>query len=342
MIIFRTDGNAVIGSGHVMRCLAIAQACRRREECCFVVADGSFAPKIEEEGFPVTVLNTDCTVTEEELPFFIKIVKEKRPTHIVVDSYYVTGRYFDALRQCGAQVIYIDDLAQSVFSVDKLVNYNVYADKNTYLNLYNAIEEKAPQLYLGTQYAPLREEFANLIPPKQPRVCNDVLISTGGADPIHLAIGLVKQIKEDRRKNSWAYHIVVGSHNQDCESIEKLAQELPNVIIHKDVKQMAQLMRRCNIAVSAAGSTLYELCACGIPTITYCLADNQKKGMDAFSAKGLMQSLGDLRGVKDAPERVLDAVSRLAAQYDLRKTMASAMRTMVDGCGADRLADCLI
>ena len=100
---------------------------------------------------------------------------------------------------------------------------------------------------------------------------------------------------------------------------------------------MKLLMRMCDIAVSAVGSTLYELCACGIPTITYVVADNQIPGAEAFERMGMVVSLGDIRGRENVECDVIRMVLDMARDLKKRQYMSRRMQDMVDGYGAKRL-----
>ena len=101
---------------------------------------------------------------------------------------------------------------------------------------------------------------------------------------------------------------------------------------------MKALICSCDLAVSAAGSTMYEIAACGVPMIAYILADNQIPGAKTFAKLGLAVSCGDLRNKENAATILMDAVDRTAKNYVLRKQISEKMQNMVDGFGADRLA----
>ena len=130
--------------------------------------------------------------------------------------------------------------------------------------------------------------------------------------------------------------------SQDYNDILNELSGTQNIIVHKDVKDMLSLMCSCDIAVSAAGSTLYELCACGVPTITYVLADNQINGEKSFVESGSMISIGDIRTDKMYCNKMIDQIINLSRDYDLRKVISKKQGMITDGCGADRLADLLI
>ena len=341
MILFRVDGNKIIGSGHVMRCLSIADAFRNvKQECCFAVADDAFVNIIEQRGYKAIILGTDYRKMDDEISYLKKYIDELHIDRIIVDSYYVTREYLIALKTL-VHVTYIDDLASFAYPVDCITNYNVYSKELDYLGLYSGSNIEFPHLFFGLKYVPLRDEFKKTSCQKAPKQCKDVLISTGGADPLHLALEMVRYIKE-KAAFEYRYHFLIGAMNQDKKEIEELVKGLENINLHINVTNMRELMCECDMAISAAGSTLYELCACGVPTITYVLADNQILGAKAFNAQGLMKSLGDIRICKNAPERLFEAVKQLDADWVGRKSMSRRMQELVDGYGADRLVDELL
>jgi len=343
MIVFRADANKKIGSGHVMRCLSLANAFRKSEkECCFVMAEDSFFEPVKQRGFAVEVLQTKFDSMEDELFQLNELLKMLCPEKVIVDSYYVTEKYLQVLK-AKYSLTYIDDLAIFAYPVNQLVNYNAYGVDVDYQSLYRNAGILLPERYLGIEYAPLRDEFKKLERHIQPIRCQNVLISTGGADLIHLALRCVRYLQVNPKAyEEYCFHFVLGAMNPDISEIEMIAKQLRNVQLHKNVKNMEVLMQRCDLAVSAAGSTLYELCACGIPTITYILADNQIPGAEAFEKRKLMISMGDLRDVEDAPRKVFCKVHELAGDYERRKQQAALMQEMVDGCGAERLAKALL
>lgn len=343
MILFRADGNEMIASGHIMRCLSIAQAAEAvGEECCFVMADRSFSVVVENAGIKVFYLDTDFKHMQEELKAFIHVLEKTRPRCVVVDSYYVTKKYLEEIRKYST-IVYIDDLGSFAYPVDILVNYNIYGEKINYTQMYHAQNKSEPKLLLGPGYAPLRKEFKNQGKKQQPKQVKDILVSTGGSDYEHVALKLAQYLVAHRDSNNYKYHFLLGALNPDISKLTKLAESFPSLIeLHQNVKHVEQLMQKCDIAVSAAGSTLYELCACGIPTITYVLADNQILGARTFFEKGLMLYVGDCRSDKSFTECVVQTVGELAKDYLLRERIAGQLHALVTGNGAEKLVKDLI
>lgn len=338
MIVFRADANAEIGTGHVMRCLSLADAVAAQGQVChFVLAQDDFAALVRQRGFPCTVLHTDYTDMVGELPALECLAQKLMPSHIIADSYFVTSPYLLSLGKL-AKLAYIDDMAAFAYPVDLLINYNIYADAEIYRALYQKEGCPLPAMLLGTSYAPLRTMFQNLPGHPQPNRIKRVLVSTGGADPLHIAARMVYYLLQNFAcRRGREYHFVLGAANPDAGEIKKMAMQESWLKVHQNVQDMASLMCACDAAISASGSTLYELCACGLPTVTYALADNQLPAARTFAEMGLMLSAGDYREQKHFFAGLFTLLNELDNNVEQRGVMAEKMQAQIDGRGAERL-----
>lgn len=329
MILIRADANEHIGAGHIMRCLTIAKAFAARGEALqFVTADHSADALIHCAGFENVCLNSRWQdMSDEDMG---GVVREYRPKLVLVDSYSVTPAYFDRL-SAEARVAYIDDLNSCTWNVDDLINYNIFASALD----YSGYEKTRTRLLLGPVYAPLREEFRG-IAERRIQPVTDIFVSAGGADPAGITESIIEHVCPDIPDAT--FHMVVGALNPRADSIVELAQRHGNVRLHINEQHMSLLMQRCDMAIAAAGATLYELCACGTPTITYTMADNQLLAAQTFDRKGIMVSAGDCRIDRRFIEHLALESNRLIKSADLRREMSGRMRETVDGKGADRLA----
>lgn len=333
MILIRADANEHIGAGHIMRCLSIASSLRAMGETVkFVTADHKADRLLD--GFSTYCLESEWANMESELPALCDMVKKEKPSLLLIDSYYVTESYFQRLHGL-VRVAYLDDLNQSCWDVDYLINYNIFAN----LYDYSTYEEKRTQLLLGTRYVPLRDEFKNCPKHKIDKVL-DVLVSAGGADPEciteKIISGICYGMKEVR------FHFVIGALNPRLDKINALAAGKDNIVLHINEKRMSELMKNCDLAISAAGTTLYELCATGIPTIAYSIADNQLFAMEQFDKQGIMLSAGDCRGVVGFADRVKTIIEKIVDDRALREELSEKMHNLVDGNGATRIVASLL
>lgn len=334
MILFRADANPTIGSGHVMRCLSIAGAYKKHgHEVLFITADHNADNLIERFGFDHVCLESKWDDITGETDQLKGIIKENNPSLLFVDSYSVTQSYFNAISQF-TKLVYMDDLNDLTWNVDAIINYNVYSTSLDYSNY----EGTRTKLILGPQYAPLREEFRR-IPAKQIKDVTDIFVSAGGSDPECITIKLIKDICPIFENIK--FHFVVGSLNPRIEEIKGLSLNHPNVILHINENNMSGLMQQCDLAISASGSTLYELCACGVPTITYSLADNQLLAMKQFEQQGLMKCAGDCRYNDGFTNKIKEILEILISNSDQRRNMSSKMQKLVDGLGVEHIFEAL-
>lgn len=334
MILIRADANKEIGSGHIMRCLTLASAfVDAGEKVLFITADHRADSMLQSRGYDSVCLDTDWTKMEVEISRLVPIINENNPLFILVDSYYATVGYFKKLKGI-VKTVYFDDLNDYICDVDTLINYNIYG---TVLD-YSAYCEKQTRLLLGPSFAPLRDEFRGLDRFRIKDNVTDILVSAGGSDPHNVSEKIISRICP--QFENIRFHVLVGSLNNRLEYLKSLEKD--NVVLHVDEKNMCKLIHQCDIAISAAGVTLYELCACGIPTITYTLADNQLLGAGEFSKQGLMICVGDSRNGYDFIEPLEVELNRLIADKGIRQEMSSRMQNVVDGKGVSRIVEALL
>ena len=116
----------------------------------------------------------------------------------------------------------------------------------------------------------------------------------------------------------------------------------PNIRLHRNVENMADLMLLCDIAITAGGSTMYELCACRLTAVSFSFADNQLPGVLCMDRNGLIPYAGDVRvEKKDTFKDMLELLQGLKVDYKKRKKIEALMQSFVDGLGGQRLADAI-
>lgn len=260
----------------------------------------------------------------------------------------------------------MDDIYAFSYPVDMLINYNIYGEEMGYEKDAAFADTK---LLLGTEYVPLREEFSagagyaqsrkelsaeteNVTPAEdrlhqtaeQGRTADGgILITTGGSDSFNLAGQLLMEaMKYDALKEK-EYHVVSGSLNPHIGELQALAQKHENIHIHCNVTNMAELMAESEVALSAGGSTLYELCAVGVPVIAFSFAENQERLVQTFVKRGIAQYGGNYR--TDGNKMIQNTIAGLETLLEdknLRTEYRKKARTLVDGKGADRIAEAII
>lgn len=335
-VFVRVDGNEIIATGHVMRCLSIAEALRKLgAEVVFVVADDRPGELITGKGFQMDVLNTIWNDLNQETEILCEYIKKNHVDVLLLDTYYVTKEYLQILSQY-TKIIYIDDLKRFDYPVNTIIHYSPFAKEEEYRKLYKE-EGSFPRILCGGEYIPLREEFAYQ-PYEVKETVSKVLITTGGTDQLNVAGNLLNRLLENKVPASLEYHVIIGCFHSDKEGLQKLAGKYTNIFVHENVRNMSDFMRDCDVAISAGGTTLYELCACGIPTICLEVADNQQ-GAVIWQQQDYMEYAGN--AYMDMESCIKQCEKSLIKYMDnkkVREQRSHRMQTLVDGRGAMRIA----
>ena len=360
MLLIRADANNKIGLGHVMRCLTIAEAAEKAGiQTVFLIADDGAEELLKERGQAYHILHTDFADMEGELPALYEAVEnctktEYRATSIqeaenivesddrsqivfLLDSYQITAKYVQNLKnrlnKNHIQLALMEDYGNSLYQADILINYNIYGTDFSY-------EKNAPKTLLGCRYMPLRQAFVQQKYEVRERVKN-LLITTGGSDTYRIGAQLAKLLadKQFADNSNLSLHIVCGKFSQSREELLQLANRKENIIIHTDVKEMWTLMSQCDVAISAAGTTLYELCAIGIPTICFSFAENQILPGTAFAAHTPIPYAGDYEQNPNAMfATILTKLEDLCTMpQPERERISTRLRGIVDGKGPERI-----
>ena len=334
MIWIRADGGKEIGTGHVMRCLSIADALRQLgEQVCFLLADSSAVPLLERQNQEYRILNSSYRHPEEELEALMPLLAESQSSVFLADSYYVTDTYLRRIRD-HMPVCYMDDRGILGLPVDLLINYNIFADAS----LYEYPGADKTSYLLGTEYAPLRREFKEVCYQVREKV-RRVLLTTGGSDKYNLAGRILEEVLTNEETRNLEYCVVSGVYNEYLPALLDIEKKHPGVQVLNNVTDMPELMRACDIAVTAGGSTMYELSAVGVPIICFSFVDNQEKIVEGFRNRDIVCFGGDyLRQGEGMVRDVAAHIGLLCGSAELRKNYSRRQKALVDGQGAMRIA----
>lgn len=339
MIGIRTDANRKIATGHIMRCMNIAdEIIKMEKEVIFFVADEESASFVNERGFDCEILHSSWEHPIDEIDRLAGIIKEKAVDSMLFDSYSFDAKYFEALRAVsGIKIIYMDDLCRETMPVDTVINYNIYAGELNYRDRYG----EGVDLMLGPVYAPLRHQFTE----EYGKTCNippNVLISAGGGDVCDILVDILEEAENTPELKKVDLHVIIGSMSDDERDLMRLAWCCDNIFIHRNVSQMAKLMSECDAAVSASGVILSELCCMKIPTIEFAIADNQLLNARYYGDHGIMIAAGDIRENRETVvKRIVRELSELMSDKKRLADMRAGMEGICDGHGAKRIAEAL-
>lgn len=340
LLLIRADAGANLGAGHVLRCLALAQGYRQRggEVLLRTCLDASspLARRFLDCGCSVETVQepvgsaADCQAT-------LDCLQQVGSQHVVVDGYHFDHGFQNGL--CGDhRVLWIDDQAHAApYRAAWVLNQNLHARPEHY-----APRQETCTLLLGPRYALLRQEF--LAWRDKPRTTaamgRKILVTLGGGD-VDFATGKVVDALHQLRTEGkdLQVRVVLGGLSPHRQRLEHMVAQDPSFEILHDVDDMAPLMAWADLAVTAAGSTAWELACLGLPALVGVLADNQLPVAEHLEHRGTAKHLGWYRDV--STDRIADAVADMLCDASLRSRASSAGRRIVDGQGVQRVLDAL-
>lgn len=326
MVHIRVDANNIIATGHLFRCISIAEALRELgEDVTFVMADNSGVSLLEGR-FPYIILDTDWHDMNSELAILRDILEQENAKKLIIDSYQVTEKYLSELKKY-VKTIYIDDVNAFYYDVDELICYANYYRNNKYEERYSKT-----RLLLGCNYVPLRKEFRNVPDKVIKSDIDELLIMSGGTDSYNFIGNILENIDSSQYKR---VNAICGRYNAYYDVLYKKYKGT-NVNIVRSTDNIIDYMLNADIAISASGVTLYELCACGTPTLSYVMADNQIDNAIQFDKDGIISYMGDIR-----KGNVINNIINNLKTYDMknRQIQSLRMKKYVDKNGALNIAE---
>jgi len=325
----RADSSSNIGTGHVMRMIALGQAWKELGGTTqFVGLQSPLDNRLKAEGFSLQpVLNAHPQ--PEDLRDLLSITSKE--DWIVIDGYHFDASYQFGIREAGRKALVLDDICnRDEYNADILLNQNPDAHNYSY-----DVNDDVTFL-LGSRYALIRQEFLSFHPQHttiQP-TASKILVTLGGADPTNITsivLSAIQSIKHDHLH----LKIIVGASNQHHKELEQLTNSLScDCEILTAVNNMPELMDWADIAISAAGSTCWELCFLGVPFIAIQIADNQQGIIKELSRSKTAICIA-------SPAETLNIANELKSlilNQDMRQTMSDKGRSLIDGKGAKRVA----
>ncbi|MDE6363459.1 MAG: UDP-2,4-diacetamido-2,4,6-trideoxy-beta-L-altropyranose hydrolase [Lachnospiraceae bacterium] len=341
MIYIRADGNKAIGMGHVMRCLAVAEAVAEMDcpPLVFLTADEGCHEMIEDRGFCVFTLETDYREMLRELPQFERIL-DRRSDLVLVDSYHANNEYYLKLGKL-ARVACFEDLGEP-HPVDLLINYNIYAPQLEQCYQKTFSDHYPKKALLGTSYVPLRKAFRKPACYQVRDRVTEILITTGGSDPYFAAGAIADALIKDAMimEQGIHLHLVSGPFNQFADELKSRYRHMMQITIHEQVGNLRSLLLESDLVISATGSTIYEVSSLGVPMIVFYFAENQRQGAEALEACTEIVNAGCFAEEGSAvADRIRETVRRCIRDSDYRRRLCQQETALVDGRGAHRIAE---
>ncbi len=335
-LLFRTDASIAIGTGHVMRCLALAQAWQDNGgHAMFIMAQSTPSIQARLAAESCEVLPVSCTVgTTEDARATIAIARARQAEWIVVDGYQFDAEYQRTLKAAGFRILFLDDYGHAAhYFADVVLNQNVHANESMF-----GARELYTRLLLGTRYCMLRREFAAWRGWKREiaPVGRKVLVMMGGSDPENLTGRVIEALWQFA---DFEATVVVGGSNPHFTMLQTSAlRSGQKITVQRDVSNMAELMAAADLAISAAGSTCWELCLLGLPSLLLDVAPNQTALAKELDRTGCAIHVGNQTV---SAENIAVGLEKLLRSHELRQSLSRRSRELVDGNGTGRVVSVL-
>lgn len=324
--LIRADASPEIGSGHVMRCFALGQMLQEKNQRVIFVTktrNKNLIDKLEREGFLVLLIEQKLNIIDDALAT-LQIAKENESRWIITDGYKFETKFQREIKAAKYNLMCIDDTAQCHYVSDIILNQNIDADK--YLS-YSC--EKYTKLLIGIDYVLLRREFRNSIgwERKFNNSVERILITMGGSDPENFTLTILKYLQQ-YNQSKLNISIILGAEYSYSDEINSLMKKSHHsILILKNVQNMCEIIKNCDLAISAGGSTVWELALLQTPMMLGISAENQTHIVDRMSERGCAANLGWFKEL--SLEKFISVFSELYEDFDKRKELGKNSRNLL-------------
>jgi len=348
-IIFRVDSSIQIGSGHVMRCLTLAQELRKKANVQFICRKrkGSLIKKIKSKGFAVFELDGVVARENVDEPLIVDwlgttqgqdardcapILEKIKPDWLIVDHYGIDKYWQNKLKKYYKKLLVIDDLANREHNCDLLLDQNFYKDANA---RYKKLIFSKCKMLLGPGYALLRKEFLTTTSNLIDESLDKILVYFGGSDIKNNTLKVLQAIQSCKQANI-SVDVVIGPDSPYRKDILNFSSKMANVTCFDFVENIAEMMSNSDLYIGSAGTTTWERCCMGLPSIVIGIAENQIKPMEEMELAGMTFFLGSEKNVDSSD--ILRLLDNIVDSPSVLVEMSMKNLALVDGYGASRCA----
>lgn len=331
VLLVRADASQAIGTGHVMRCIALAKAWQVAGGTVFWLwaeMIPALRERLDREGIACRRIG-GAVGTSSDAEQLIVEARDGNSEWVAVDGYRFLPNYIRTLKRSGLRVLFLDDDGRfDSYEADVVLNQNASAKSTMYAN-----REQTRALLLGGGYALLRPEFLMESPRRDhASIARNILVTMGGSDPanitekvVHALLPLDIDLK-----------LVVGGGNLRGEALLNFADRVrPRIQVEFNPENMAQVMRWADVAISAAGSTSWELAYMGLPAVMIAASSDQAGIARYLEEHGIAVNLGWHANLSE--EAIRDVLTSLLRDRQRRSEISQRGRDLIDGRGAARV-----
>ena len=367
VILFRVDASHFIGTGHLMRCLTLAEEMTKNGAICHFLSiqqPGSLNHLIIAKGYSLHFLASNSTGyptstftgCDGEVPFeysdwlrdgwekdaqeSLKVVSKINPDWLIIDHYGIDERWESDLKRSCSNIMVIDDLANRRHNCKILLDQTFKRSSEDYKTLVG----DGVKLLCGSKYAILRPEFLlrrdeSLLRRQNPKLSN-LLITMGGVDRFDATSEVLNALCKAELPNAFEITVVMGKEAPWLKKVQSLAQELPwDVNVLNGVEDMAEIMTFSDLAICAGGSTVWECCCLGLPSIIVVVAENQRDGCMRLTSNNLVRVIDSIGQVKNELKKNLKFFIRNVTELS---KYAENMKTVTNGFGVKIVCETIL
>ncbi len=353
-VAFRADSSGQIGTGHLMRCLTLADALRARgARATFLMAPSGAAWRemIQARGHQLKIIEGGAAADAGAplahaawLPWSqaadatASLTALDRPVDLmVVDHYALDARWETALRAKAARILAVDDIADRRHDCDALLDQN---PQNPEIDRYAGLAPSTAQRFIGPRYALLRPQFAveRAARPAQSGRVKRIAVFMGGMDEAGATLWALEALAQPALAHI-AVDVVLGGQSRQLAAVRQAVAARPGTTLHVDSADMARLVAAADLAIGAGGVAAIERCCLGLPTIAVSVAENQKPALAWLHRYGATAYLGDFS--QTSPSALASALIALSVPEHLFEMHHRAL-SVTDGHGVDRIVEALV
>lgn len=354
LILFRVDASIDIGAGHVMRCLSLANALKKTgNECRFICANqkGNLIELIQANGYFVHQLtevrrNGDFGFSKTSgLPKLdekfdalqaLTAIGHTKADWLVVDHYQLGGEWESLMRSVSRHMMVIDDLADRSHDCDVLLDQTFGRESSD----YDKLTPLHCEALCGSQYALLRPEFAEAramsLARRQTAEMKRILIAMGGVDKDNMTALILKSVQAAKLPHDCKITVLMGTAApwiDDVVSVAASSHLETEVMV--GIADVAAVMSQCDLAIGAPGTSSWERCCLGLPSILVVIASNQTKVAAELNAVGAACMIDR----KKIELSLVSQINRFVSEPKALADMSQNASRLVDGLGVQRVIE---
>lgn len=345
------DAQKSTGVGHLIRSLELAQKLKLNQKNILIIflIDNKIMETIIDDKFPTYFLHSNNELDKsnsynfnnEELIYsreltIKKFLEMNTIDMLIIDSFNVNKKIFKSLHKLVKKIVYFDSFAKESFNVDVIINANYNAEYLAYKTIY----PKA-KLLLGVDYFLLRDEFLNQAKKKIQIKATSVMINTGGSDQYGVTLKVLKMLLKTKKFQNYQINIIINDTYKNTAKILNLKKLHKNIHLYSSLnsknklityKKISDVMRESDMAITAAGTTLYELISMRIPSIAFTVSNNQERLARDLYHDNYIEFLGSFQNISRDLIKKLYNLDR----YTKRLKYFKNSKNLIDGLGALR------